>query len=326
MRASSLLLFSAGLSLASTLGYYFYSRHDGPPHGDAPDAQAQSELDDIADELERQIGQFDPQTAKSNTARQLADLLQLENDVMNDLDGKPAPIRSPKDKQATPSAEPETSPADSSETTPAPNEPALAQTPAEPQADASETSPPALNPTDLQTLLGEATPLSQRAVLHGKPYPYRLLVPTGWKILFNEPDRCSLAYEDAIFVFVETGPWNTTQEEWARKSLEDLQAIYPGMKLIGQDRLEIDARPWHQLFLREPASVLANPREIMLLTYGERKRGSYRLVITGQAHALDRHVEAINQLISTWHFPPDNYQPENVSTVRIYVDGKRQYF
>ncbi|MDP0496906.1 MAG: hypothetical protein Q7Q73_11955 [Verrucomicrobiota bacterium JB024] len=326
MRASSLLLFSAGLSLASTLGYYFYSRQAEPSPDGAPGSQAQSELDDIADELERQIDQFDPENAKSNTARQLADLLQLENDVMSDLDGKPAPIRSPKNKQASPSSEPEASPSDSSS---APTEPSLAQTPAEPQTDtveAPETPPPALNPTDLQTLLGEATPLSQRTVLYGKPYPYRLLVPAGWKILFNEPDRCALAYEDAIFVFVETGPWNTTQEEWARKSLEDLQTAYSGMRLIGQKQLEIDARPWQQLFLREPTTVLASPREIMLLTYGERKRGSYRLVITGQAHALDRHVEAINQLISTWHFPPDNYQPENASTVRIYVDGKRQYF
>jgi hypothetical protein len=329
MRASSLLLFSAGLALASTLGYYFYSRKSEPSPGDRPDSQAQSELDDIADEVERQIDSFDPQNAKSNTARQLAGLLQLENDVMNDLDGKPSPIHSSKDKAPAPAATPDAPVADSPVATPAPTEPSPAQTPAGPQAeaaDAPEAPPPALNPTDLQTLLGEATPLTQRAVLHGKPYPYRLLVPAGWKILFNEPDRSAFAYEDAIFVFVETGPWNTTQEEWARKSLEDLQAIYPGMKLIGQKQLDIDARPWQQLFLREPATVLANPREIMLLTDGARQRGSYRLVITGQAHELDRHVEAINQLISTWHFPPDNYQPENASTVRIYVDGKRQYF
>ena len=319
MRASSLLLFSAGMSLASTLGYFFYTRHAEPAQDTLASGQ-QDELDDIAEEIDRQVDHFDPAKVQSDTARHLAELLELENDTLQEIDKDLNRSGQKKDKPSKKKAEKEP---DQQKEEPSPNEPDTAAPEAAP--DDTEKPAPALTPTDLEAAREKAEPLTQRTAVHGKTFPYRLIVPEDWKILFNEPERCVLAYKD-IFVFVETGPWTTRQEEWARKSFSDMQAAYPDLALVGQKRLEIDGRPWQQLFLREPGAVLVNPREMMLLTYGARKRGSYRIVITGQAHVLDEHVESLNQLISTWHFPADNFQPENTSDVRVYIDGIRQYY
>ncbi len=322
MRPSYFLLFSAGLALASTAGYLYITRQEQPgTQADKSPAGEQPGLEDIAEEWQRQIDQFDPNAVRSNTTNQLAALLDMETDTLREIDKD-------LDKKSSGKEQADSKP---TEETDAPDEPAAPQQPPGPEPanrtntpEADGSAPPTL--TDLETLRNQTEALTQRKVVHGKTYPYRLAVPAGWKILSNEPERCVLAWEENIFVFIETGPWNTTQEEWARKSLADVIAAYPGMQLAGQDQLEIDARPWLELILRESGAIHTNPREMLLLTYGARKHGSYRIVISGQAHALDRQVEAVNQLLSTWHFPPDNFQPENVSSVRVYVDGQRQYF
>ncbi|MGE9293981.1 MAG: hypothetical protein ACQKBW_10240 [Puniceicoccales bacterium] len=316
MRASYLLLFSAGLGLASFAGYLYLDSLDETTTEDTP-SEAETP---IAGDWEA-TAEFVPEIVQSDTVGKFNQLLDLEvgtlNEIEQDLDGKPA--------QPKPKSEPDATPAaPDKDTPPAPEQPAPT-TPQPESIPAATDTAPDLSLAVLKAARTNTQPLTVRTVLHGKTYPYRVLIPAGWRILYNTGEVSALAYQEGIYVLIETGPWSTTQEDWARKSLASLLARQPDLQLAGDDTLEIDDRPWQQLYLRQPTSVLADPQEAMLLTYGARKHGSYRIILTGPADSLDRHVQALNQIIGTWHFPPDNFMPENASSVRIYVDGKQHY-
>lgn len=322
MRAGYILLGSFGLSIASTMAYLYMTRGANPNESGLAGKGADKEMQAIVDHVNEQWAKYeatferDSEAAARDMARMLVEngdeLSPEERELLEqnirELGYDPAALMV-EIKQPAPQPVTEE------------NEPQVSSPPAAPPA---PTESPAR--TALEAERDDAAELKQKTVLRGPDIPYKVIVPAGWKVLQNDKDRSIVSWKDELFVFFETGPWITTQEEWARKSLADMQAQFPNMQLLDQEKMEIDGRPWQEFFLREYGSMLVNPREMMVLTYGSRKRGSYRIIISGKAHALDRHVDVLNHLMRYYRFPPDNFKPDDVSSVRVYIDGERQYF
>lgn len=169
-----------------------------------------------------------------------------------------------------------------------------------------------------------AKTLDRPTALTGKTIPFRIILTPGWKIL-NPDDPVVVSYGDDFTVTLETGPWNTSQREFAEKTLDDLAAHYPDIPLVEQDLIELDGKTWARFHLRESTTVLTNPRELLVMTYGSRQ-GSYRIIIGGRSRELNDAVDVISRLLGSFRFPPNNFKPEGTSSVRVYVDGERWYF
>ncbi len=301
MRAGQYIIVSFVLSAFGTLGYYIMMPAPEETPGFTGNG-ADKELDEIVNFMDEQWGGYEtgPQDSK---AEETLDNIYKKQDALEEV-LTDAPPTKRKDSPRTTAQQP------------------MAAKPPKPNPAPTATT----EKTALEDERDASEVLEQRTVLRGKDYPYKLIVPAGWKVVNQDEERIVLSWHDDVFVFFETGPWHTFQQEWLDKSLEDIQLTYPHLEALDRNSLNIDGRPWNQIYLREMSEVLTNPREMMLLTYGDRRRGSYRIIITGSTTALDKHLEAVNQLLSTYRFPPDNFTPEDVSTVRVYIDGKRQYY
>lgn len=164
-------------------------------------------------------------------------------------------------------------------------------------------------------------PLPQRTVIVNKDMPFQVTVPEGWKVI-SWSNPVNLLFRDHTFFRLDTGPWVTSQSEFAELSMREIQALHPEMVLESDDEtLVIDGKRWQLQVFRRPIGQ-DDAHEISLLTYGSR-RGSYRMIIEGERSLMLESASAIGLVMASFRFPPDNFVPDTADLVRIYLDGER---
>ncbi|WOO39797.1 hypothetical protein [Rubellicoccus peritrichatus] len=173
----------------------------------------------------------------------------------------------------------------------------------------------------LQDRLSHIPTLPQRMIVTGQKHPFEITVPAGWKILsWSEP--VTAAVNDRTIARVETGLWNTNQHEYAKMKTQELLDRHSFMKLEGEETVEIAGRDWNHMLFRGPLTKAGEDHEISMLTYGSR-RGSYAIIVEGDRTDMQDDVQDLEMFVTSFQFPPDNYEPENAAKVRIYVEGER---
>lgn len=173
----------------------------------------------------------------------------------------------------------------------------------------------------LQDRLSNIPNLPQRMVVTGQKHPFEITVPPGWKIIsWSEP--ITAVVNDRTIARVETGLWNTNQHEYTKMMTEELLDRHSFLKPEGEEIVEIAGRDWQHMVFRGPLTGAGEDHEISLLTYGS-KRGSYSIVIEGDRTDMENDAQDLELFVTSFQFPPDNYEPENAQKVRIYVDGER---
>lgn len=173
----------------------------------------------------------------------------------------------------------------------------------------------------LQNRLSVIPALPQRMIMTGKEYPFEIAVPAGWKILsWSDPVRAVI--NDRTIVSVETGPWSTSQDEFAKIMTKELMGRYPYIKLEANEVVEIADRNWNHMVFRGPLTGAGEDHEIAMVTYGS-KRGSYTIVVEGDRMDMQEDAKDLELFVTSFRFPPDNFEPEDAAKVRVYVDGKR---
>ncbi len=195
-------------------------------------------------------------------------------------------------------------------------EPAEAKGPPKPQAPKKN-----LNDSYLQRRLDSLPPLPRRTVITGRPIPFEVSIPAGWKMLsWNAPVTAVVGQRS--IVTLEVGPWTTSLDEYSNMTRKEMLDRYPLMEVTGEETINIDGKTWKHLVLRGQVTGAGEDHEISMIIYGSR-RGSYRFLVEGDRHDLESDALDITLMLTSFRFPPDNFEPENVSDVRIYVNGER---
>ena len=208
---------------------------------------------------------------------------------------------------------------------PAPNSTKANSRTSETAAIEEKPKPPAprKNLTDkaLQRRLDSLPALPRRTVITGQPIPFEISIPAGWKILsWNNPIRATINHRSIINL--EVGPWTTSLDEYTELTRKEMTRRFPLMKLAGEETITIDKKPWRHLVLRGEVTGAGEDHEVSILVYGSR-RGSYRFIVDGDRNDLEQDANDITLMLTSFQFPPDNFEPEDVSDVRVYVDGER---
>ncbi|MEM9226337.1 MAG: hypothetical protein AAGA45_00055 [Verrucomicrobiota bacterium] len=309
MRGKSFLIASLVLSSFSALGYQFLMKQSNQNESGLAGSGADQTMRDIVDEMRAQWMQFEegdeaPQSMTEEEAQQLANYV---NDNPDNLpEDEIVFLTEQLESQGYGElVEPQI------EIIPAP--PQVVQEVEEPEV--FETPKPSLR--DLMT---QAEPLQSRTAVRGKTFPYKVVVPADWKILRNEENGCALSWNDEVTITLETGPWSLDSEAWSIQSEAALHQDNPLAIQLKAKTLVLDERTWEERFYREQG--VDQPQDIMLLNTSQKQRGSYRVMIRGDAGSLSANAKEIMHLLGSYRFPPDNFQPEEASTVRVYIDGK----
>lgn len=178
-----------------------------------------------------------------------------------------------------------------------------------------------LNDSVLQRRLDSLPPLPRRTVITGRPIPFEVSIPAGWKMLsWNSPVTAVVSQRS--IVTLEVGPWTTSLDEYSNISRKETLERYPLMQAVGEETINIDGKTWKHIVLRGQVTGAGEDHEISMIVYGSR-RGSYRFLVEGDHHDLENDALDITLMLTSFRFPPDNYEPENASAVRTYVNGER---
>ncbi|MEM8549635.1 MAG: hypothetical protein AAGF10_02495 [Verrucomicrobiota bacterium] len=309
MRAKSLLIASLVLSFFSALAYQFLIKQSHQNESVLAGKGADETMREVVEEMRAQWLQFEegseePEPLTEQEALQLADYHNSNPDNLteDELDLLAAQLGHQGYGELI--------------------EPSIEIIPAPPQVTQETQEPEVLETPEppLRELMSQAEPLESRTAIRGKRFPYKIVVPAGWKILRNDDNGCAVSWNDEAIITLESGPWSVGSEQWSIQSEAALHQDNPLAVQLKAKTLTLDERLWEERFYREQG--LDQPQDIMLLNTSQKQRGSYRIMIRGDAGDLNAHAQDIMQLLGSFRFPPDNFQPEDISTVRVYVDGE----
>lgn len=178
-----------------------------------------------------------------------------------------------------------------------------------------------ISDTLLQRRLDSLPVLPRRTVIIGRPIPFEVSIPAGWKMLsWNKPVTAVVNHRSIINL--EIGPWTSSLDEYAKLTVKAMQERYPRMSLAGEENILIDGKTWKHIVLRGPVTEENEDHEVSIVVHGSR-RGSYRFLVEGDRADLERDATDITLMLTSFRFPPDNYEPEDASGVRVYVNGER---
>ena len=163
-----------------------------------------------------------------------------------------------------------------------------------------------------ETEIPSSPPLTMNTPLTGKFYPYRINALPGWAILQDTSDL-ALALGEEIQIHIRVSPRGIDNKTYANKEVERLKAAYLGLQMEEQDIVEIGRQTWGRFEFNHSNAA---QRSRLLHTHAGDK-GCYTIEVVGEKTALREQQAAVNRIVQSFRFPPDNLNYGPVQRVRV---------